>query len=328
MKNGLFISLCLLFIVGCNKSEDSPLIPDKVNATILVQLATNYVQLPEKEIAHSLNYNTYAQYAMPTDKYEHGILGDKIEAEQLVVVVDSIFCEHKLSGDYVFEDIRPRLYDLDGDSTLEFITIRTNVHNGAGITIYKIVEEQLVEYAYLPEIGTSSRWLNVVTINDLDNDGVVELVWIETPHIGGILKVAKIEAGVLQVLSERAQYSNHAVGERNLCLSVLSQQLNAKVFYVPNQSRDTIQGFTFSNNELIDYEAIPHEVDFSKTLASQYNFSNILEDEDHCIAVKEQPYHRALVSFLDSLIAVSNRGTVALLRHEPMLSFARISDSI
>lgn len=286
MKNVLLNALYLLFIVGCNMSEETPLDPNKANPTILFQLATNYEQLPEEEIAKSLNYRTYAQYSMPTEKYKHGILGDKIEAEQLVVVVDSVFYEYKLSNDYVFEDIRPRLYDVDGDSTLEFITIRTNVFKGAGIAIYKIAGEQLVEYAYLPEIGTSSKWLNVVTLNDLDNDGVVELVWIETPHIGGILKVAKIKAGMLNVLSERAQYSNHAIGERNLCLSVLTKQLNAKVFFVPNQSRDTIKGFTFSNNELLDFEEISQEVDFSKTLGSQYSFSNVIEEKDNCIFIK------------------------------------------
>lgn len=284
MKNTSLLVLFFLFTVGCNKSEDTPINPTP--PSILEQLASNYEQLPEEEVAISSDYSTYAQYAIPTEKYTHGILGDAIEAEQLVVVVDSIFYEYKLSDDYVYEDIRPRLYDVDGDSNLEFITIRTHVSKGAGIAIYKIVDEQLQEYAYLPEIGTSSRWLNVVTINDLDDDGVVEIVWIQTPHIGGIIKAAKVNAGMLHVLSEKSQYSNHAIGERNLCLSVLTEQSNAKVFYVPNQSRDKIKGFTFNNNEFLDFEEISQEVDFSKTLVSQYPFSKVIEEEDNCIFVE------------------------------------------
>jgi len=242
--------------------------------------------LPEQEIAKSLDYSTYAQYAMPTEKYNHGILGDKTEAKQLVVAVDGVFYSYILPEDYVFEDIRPRLYDVDGDSELEFITIRTNVYQGAGIAIYKITGEQLLEYSNVREIGTSHRWLNIVAVNDLDNDGVVELVWIETPHIGGIIKVAKIKAGTLQVLSERSQYSNHAIGERNLCLSVLTEQLNAKVIYVPNQSRDKITGFSFRNNELLVFEEITQAVDFSATLGSQYGFNKVIEEEVNCIIVK------------------------------------------
>ncbi len=283
MSYGSIIVFSLLVIISCNKEKEKEADPNTEGHTILYQLVNNYDQLPEQEISRSLENRVYAQYAMPTDKYRHGILGDKIEAEQLVVVRDSVFYELKLPGEYVFEDIRPRLYDVDGDNELEFITIRTNVSQGAGIAIYKIVGEQLVEYARVPEIGTSNRWLNIVAINDLDTDGIVELVWIETPHIGGILKAAKIKAGTLQVRAEKAQYSNHAIGERNLCLSVLTEQLNQKVFYVPDQNRNKIIGFTFKNNTFQFFEEITQVVDFSKTLGAQYNFSNKIEEGINCI---------------------------------------------
>ena len=286
MKYGLIIISSLFILIACNNEKEKLTNPDIENQTILNQLVTNYEQLPEREIVRSLDNRVYAQYAMPTEKYSHGILGDKIEAEQLVVAVDSVFYELTLPGEFVFEDISPRLYDVDGDTELEFITIRTNISQGAGIAIYKIIDEQLVEYAYVPEIGTSYRWLNIVAIDDLDNDEIVELVWIQTPHIGGILKAAKIKAGTLKVLAEKAQYSNHAIGERNLCLSILTEKFNQKVFYVPNQSRNKIVGFTFKNNELEVFEEITQVVDFSNTLGSQYSFSNTIEEGNNCINSK------------------------------------------
>lgn len=281
MKYWLLIILSLWILNACDKENDS--IPKIENQTIVSQLLNNYAQLPERAISKNLDGSVYAQYTVPTEKYSHGILGDNIEAEQLVVVVDSIFYELTLQSHYVFEDIRPRLYDVDGDNELEFITIRTNLSKGAGIAIYKIINEQLVEYAYVSEIGTPNRWLNIVTIDDLDNDGIVELVWIQTPHIGGILKVAKINEGLLQVLTDKSQYSNHAIGERNLCLSVLTKQSDKKIFYVPNQNRNKIVGFTFENNDLNIFEEITQFIDFSKTLNSQYIFSNPIEDEINCI---------------------------------------------
>ena len=244
-----------MLLIACNDEKEKVSNPKTENQTILNQLNANYELLPEQEIIRSLDHRVYAQYTMPTEKYSHGILGDEIEAEQLVVVVDSVFYELTLPSEFVFEDISPRLYDVDGDTELEFITIRTHVSQGASIAIYKIIDEQLLEYASVPEIGTPYRWLNIVTINDLDNDGIVELVWIQTPHIGGILRVAKVEAGTLKVLAEKEQFSNHAIGERNLCLSILTVQDNQKVFYVPNQSRNKILGFTFMNNELEVFEA-------------------------------------------------------------------------
>jgi hypothetical protein len=86
----------------------------------------NYDQLPEQAIAKSVNGRFYAQYAMPTSKYSHGVLGDQIEAEKLVVVRDSTFYELVLAENFVFEDIRPRLYDVDGDGDMEIITNRPN----------------------------------------------------------------------------------------------------------------------------------------------------------------------------------------------------------
>ncbi len=293
MRNTTIIIIILSFIIltACNKEfqEIPTTTPEPIDSTrvdtpnILIQLATNYEQLPEQEIAISLDSSVYAQYAMPTDRYRHGILGDRVEGGQLVVAVEGDFYELTLEDTYVFEDIRPRLYDVDGDGELEFITLRTHTSLGGGIAIYKIMNEQLVEYAQVAEIGRSNRWLNVVAIHDLDNDGIIELAWIETPHIGGTLKVAKIENGTLKVIAETAQYSNHAIGERNLCLSVLTEQSGQKVVYVPNQSKNKIVGFTLENGQWQLFEEINQAVDFSKSLAAQYNFTGIIEEEDNCI---------------------------------------------
>ncbi len=88
------------------------------------------------------------------------------------------------------------------------------------------------------------------------------------------------------VATEAAQYSNHAIGEKNLCLSVLTEQLDRKVFYVPNQSRNKIVGFTFRNNEFELFEEITQIVDFSEPLDAQYNFINTIEEENNCINAK------------------------------------------
>lgn len=250
-------------------------------------MASAYIQLPEEQIAISSDQSVFAQYTNPTTKYGHGILGDQVEAEQLVVVVDSVFYEFELEDDFVFEDIRPRLYDVDLDGSLEFITIRTKLTEGAGIAIYKIIEEQLVEYAYVPEIGSANRWLNIVAIDDIDQDGIIEILWIETPHIGGILKIAKIEAGELQVLSEQNGYSNHAIGETNLCLSALSINENQRIIHVPNQERTMVVGFSFQDVSLDLQSQFEQNIDFSKTLKSQVNIEGITEGrEDNCIFIE------------------------------------------
>ena len=146
--------------------------------TITQQLLNDYHPLPEERIAISADRTVYAQYAGPTDRYPHGILGDIIEASQLVVVVDSQFFELTLPDAYVFEDIQPRLYDVNLDGKLEIITIRSHRNRGAGIAIYEWANEALKEYAFVQEIGIPNRWLNPAVIYDLDHNGKVEIAWV------------------------------------------------------------------------------------------------------------------------------------------------------
>lgn len=264
-------------VMSC-KSEELP-----TSAEILDLLQTNYTQLPEALISVSMDSSVYAQYAGPTMRYTHGVMGDIIEGTQLIVNEKGQFYELQLDSDFVFEDLRPRLVDIDGDGELEFLCIRTQVEKGAGIVIYHIENDELKEFAQVEEIGKANRWLNYVAVEDLDNDGELELVWIQTPHIGGILKVAKIEKGALTVLDETSLYSNHAFGERNLCLSVLVEKNDKKLIYVPNQERDKIVGFFFKEGKFVKEEEIDMELDFSMSLEEQYSFENIIIKEDNCI---------------------------------------------
>jgi len=66
-------------------------------------------------------------------------------------------------------------------------------------------------------------------------------------------------------------------------LSVLTEKSNKKVFYVPNQNRDKIVGFTFEKNNFQVVEEITQDVDFSRTLISKYSFDNIIQEEINCI---------------------------------------------
>ena len=250
---------------------------------IIAFLADNFDQLPEQQIGVSEDSTVYAQYVQPTTRYTHGILGDAVEAGQLVVLRNGISYVHTLGDQYVFEDLKPRLFDVDGDGQVEIIAIRTHVQKGAGIVIYKIENETLTEFAWVEEIGNAFRWLNIAAIYDLDSDGIVELAWIQTPHIGGTLRVARVQTGKLAVLAESSFYSNHAIGEINLCLSVVTQLGNVTTLYVPTQDRRQIVGFQFSGGSLQNTETITQTVDFSQSLASQYNFAHVVQVGGNCV---------------------------------------------
>ena len=67
---------------------------------------------------------TGAAYADPTDRYDHGVLGDAIEHTTLVLsFADGTARRFTLPEDMVFEDTDPRLADITGDGVPEVIVV-------------------------------------------------------------------------------------------------------------------------------------------------------------------------------------------------------------
>ncbi|TCK99414.1 VCBS repeat protein [Shimia isoporae] len=153
---------------------------------------------------------TSARYTEPTTRYAHGVLGDAIEYGAL---------ELKLRGgkkvtitlpqDRVFEDLEPRLFDVTGDGALEAIVIESSQDGGARLAIYN--EKGLV--AATPHIGQRNRWLAPVGVADLDGDGLVELAYIDRPHLAKTLRVWRYESGALTQVASRKGLTNHRIGE-------------------------------------------------------------------------------------------------------------------
>jgi hypothetical protein len=246
-----------------------------------------YISLPENLIAFNDDSTISARYVDPTGRYNHGILGDTIEAGGLLVIKNKKEYYYKLAETNVFEDLRPKLKDVDNDGEPEFITIQTHMDLGASVCIYKIVNGKFLKLCQSSYIGQTHRWLNIAAIDDLDNDGNIEVAWIQTPHIGGLLKIARVEGDSLQIVDEIDGVSNHQIGSRNLCLAVVTFSGNQKIMYVPDNSHTSILGFIFLNNHITSHDTIILAVNPSIPLFMQYNFPDISRDEN-CIYVRNR----------------------------------------
>lgn len=262
-----------LLVVSCTheQPDQGPDIPSK-----------NYQFLPENLTAYNEGYTISARYVDPTMRYDHGILGDKIEAGGLLVVKNEKEYYYRLDTNFVFEDLQPRLKDVDNDGEIEFITIQTSLQLGASVAVYKIIHDELVLFVHSNYIGSVHRWLNIAAIDDLDNDGNTEIAWIQTPHIGGVLRIGSIEGNSLIILDELAGVSNHQNGSTNLCLSVVTNSNNYKRLYVPNDPHDAVIGFRFQNGHLIPQDTVFLKIDTNKPLFMQYDFPEAMEDRN-CI---------------------------------------------
>lgn len=164
-----------------------------------------------------------AWYAAPNTRYDHGILGDRIEGGSLIAVGgDGKKYEYILENTRVFEDLTPRIADLDGDGTNEIVTIRSSLTKGSAVAIFGLRKGKLELLDHSGEIGRPHRWLNIAGIARLFGSSRPVIAWVETPHIGGTLHIARFEGGkLLEIRSAQSGFSNHFIGSRELGMSAI-----------------------------------------------------------------------------------------------------------
>jgi len=159
-----------------------------------------------------------AWYDAPTTRYGHGVLGDAIEAGALYAYAEGAGTDCDaialvLDAAYVFEDVAPRLADLDGDGVNEIIAVRSSLSRGAQLAVYGGDGSSLTLLAATPFIGRPNRWLAPIGAADLDGDGLVEIAYIDRPHLARILRVWRYQAGVLHQVATLGGLTNHRIGE-------------------------------------------------------------------------------------------------------------------
>ena len=213
----------------------------------------------------------------PTERYGHDVLGDAIEAAALTVEYSGgVRQTLRLDDDAVFEDRIPWFVDMDGDGDQEIILVKAYLDAGAALVLIELGDRQnlLMIVAEAPAIGTPNRWLNPAGVGDIDGDGQPEALVVITPHIGGTLTAYEWQGDTLVVDHEFYGFSNHAIGSRELGLSLVVD-LNgdgiAEVV-VPDANRDnmTIVSFAgvspkilkrFKQSGRITHRVVVHDLD-------------------------------------------------------------------
>lgn len=151
-----------------------------------------------------------ARFTEQTDRYPHGVLGDALEWGALeLTVTGNRRITFRLSDHRVFEDLSPRLSDLDGDGRPEVIVVESDQARGARLAVY----DASGQVAATPFIGTRFRWLAPIGAADFDADGAVEIAYIDRPHLAKTLRVWRFADGNLTQVTTLPGLSNHRIGE-------------------------------------------------------------------------------------------------------------------
>lgn len=187
-----------------------------------------------------------AYYAGASQAYPHGALGDPVEATGLAVIP---FGQRQpmvlsLPQDEVFEDLRPTLAALDDSPPPEIITVRSEQDAGAALAIYRVGPTGPVELAATAPIGQPNRWLNPVGVGDFNGDGTLEIAYVQTPHIGGFLRILRYSGdGRLADLGALGDVSNHVFGspEQTLHAIVDADGDGDDDILVPDQARTALR---------------------------------------------------------------------------------------
>lgn len=215
--------------------------------------------LPQSKIAVGNNDIALAWLAHRTERYPHGVLGDKLEGSAVrVLTADRKPMEFILREDSVFEDLEPRLVDVDGDGRDEILVVRSHQEAGASLLLLGIRGNRLVRLAESQAIGTPNRWINPIGAADFDGDGKIEIAAVETPHIGGHLLLFEIEGRRLREVARYAGYSNHILGSTELGLSAVFDVNGDGVpdIVLPTQDRRELRAITLNKGNLAVLETV------------------------------------------------------------------------
>ncbi len=153
----------------------------------------------------------------PTERYGHGILGDRIEAASFTLIetqpAPRVIRKVVIPAPVVIEGLSPIWVDLDGDKAKEIVVTISNNREGARLVVF---DELGMRIASSPAIGTGYRWRHQLAVAPFGPDGEVEIVDVLTPHIGGVVEFFHLDGDRLIKKASLRGYSTHAIGSRNL----------------------------------------------------------------------------------------------------------------
>lgn len=165
-----------------------------------------------------------AQFATPTDRYAHNIMGSLQAHTDLVVSVaqcktcpaNSPPLIARLPDSLVFEDFAPRLIDLDNDGHHEILVVESDQQQGSRLALWEVIQGQLQRVASSDFIGQRFRWLAPIGVADFYRSGKPMIAYVEKPHLDKVLRLVRREGSQLVQVEQILGMTNHMIGQEKV----------------------------------------------------------------------------------------------------------------
>lgn len=153
----------------------------------------------------------------PTNRYEHGALGDDLEAGSISLLEPhadgpEVVGEVRPESGGVFEGLAPLWFEAGGEELLAVTESAANV--GSRISAYR-PDGSLA--AAGPFVGEPMRWRHLLAAGPFGPGGEVEVAAVRTPHRpDGAVEFYGLENRELEITASGPAYPSHTLYSRNL----------------------------------------------------------------------------------------------------------------
>jgi hypothetical protein len=182
-------------------------------------------------------------YSDPTDRYDHGVLGDGLEAQSvgLLEVDDLGGTSGAIGVGSVLEGITPIWVDLNGDAVRDVVVTVSDRQQGAQVQVIDGTGQGVWRG---PAIGQGYRWRHTIAVAPVGPNGETELIDVLTPHLGGVVEFYRLAGTQLEIVAQVSGFTSHVIGSRNLDMAAVGDfdgdgQLEV---LLPDQRRESLGG--------------------------------------------------------------------------------------
>ena len=175
--------------------------------------------LPDARIVQSED-GSVAVLSSPTRRYDHGVIGDAIEAGSINVLKPGgggyrSSAEIRPESGGVFEGLSP-LWFRPAPGEEELLAVTESVTDlGSRISVY---DPGGTLVAAGPFIGIPKKWRHLIAAGPFGPEGEIEIVAMRAPHVGGTTEFYRLdrEKGSLEIAATGKGYPSHTIYSRNL----------------------------------------------------------------------------------------------------------------